>query len=141
MSHITPIDLEIKNLDALKLTCKRLGVEWMEDQETYKWYGRFVGDYPLPQGVKIEDLGKCDHAIRVPGASYEIGVLDRDGKITLMWDFWGAGGLEKVLGPGGAKLKQMYAIEEAKLEAERRGYFCLEEVKENGDIELTIEVN
>ena len=33
-----------------------------------RWYGRLVGDYPLPSWVKVEDLGKCPHAIRVPGA-------------------------------------------------------------------------
>lgn len=140
MSHVTILDLEINNLDALKAACQRLGLEWMENQHTYKWYGQFMGDYPLPQGFSKNDLGKCTHAIRVPGASYEIGVVIRQGKTTLMWDFWQSGGLEKILDKGGAKLAQAYAIEAAKLDALSQGQNCYETVNEEGDIELTIEV-
>jgi hypothetical protein len=141
MSHVTPINLEIKDLEALKMACERLGLTWMEGQKTYRWYGRFVGDYPMPEGFTVKDLGKCSHAIRVPGASYEIGVVERNGENILMWDFYYSGGLEKVLGQGGYKLKQAYSIEAAKLQAFRDGYTNFtEEVDQNGDIHLTIEV-
>ena len=140
MSHITQINIEIKSLDALKAACERLGLRWIEGQTTYKWYGRFVGDSPMPQGFTVEDLGKCTHAIQVPGASYEIGVVIRNGKTQLMWDFYSSGGLEKALGKGGEQLIQAYAIETAKLDALSQGYNCSEAVNEAGDIELTIEV-
>ena len=122
MSHVSQIELKIKSLEALKAACARLGLIFAENQHTYKWYGQFMGDYPLPEGVKLEDLGKCHHAIRVPGARYEIGVVEKQGEYTLMWDFWHEGGLERVLGQGGGKLKQAYSVEQTKLVARRAGY-------------------
>jgi hypothetical protein len=126
MSHVSTIELEIKDLDALKAACRRLGLEWREGQTTYRWYGTHVGDYPIPEGFTKEDMGKCTHAIRVPGASYEIGVVIRNGKTTLLWDFWGSGGLERVLGQGGGKLKQAYAVEATTRAAKRQGYKVIE---------------
>ena len=98
MSHVARIELEINDLDSLKAACKSLGLEFVPDQKTFEWYGRQVGNYPLPDGFTLEDMGRCDHAIRVPGAQYEIGVVKRRGKYTLLWDFWEDGGLETVLG-------------------------------------------
>lgn len=142
MSHVTLLSFVIKSLEALKMACKRLGLEFMENQTTYKWFGRWVGDYPLPKGFKKEQLGHCTHAIRVPGADYEIGVVvGKDGEISLLWDFWSAGGLENVLGKGGYKLEQAYIIEDGKLEAAKQGYAAIEEEQENGDVKLYIEVN
>ncbi len=140
MSHVTQIEIKVKSLEALKAACQRLGLEWLEGQKTYKWYGRHVGDYPIPEGLTVDDMGKCTHAIKVPGASYEIGVLDRgNGAFQLLWDFWSGGGLERVLGKGGGKLKQAYALEVAKVQARRAGYSCIERVEEDGQtITLTM---
>lgn len=100
MSHVATIDVEIRSLEDLRAACKRLGLEFVEGQETYRWYGRHVGDYPLPKGFEISDLGKCKHAIRIPlsteGAdlAYEIGVAARrDGGngYVLLWDFFNSG--------------------------------------------------
>ena len=126
MSHVSTIEIEIKDIEALKAACQRLGYEFREGQTSYRWFGRFVGNYPLPQGFKVEDLGRCTHAIRVPGADYEIGVVTREGKTTLLWDFWRAGGLENVVGKNGAKLKQAYAAEATKRAAKKAGYLVTE---------------
>lgn len=126
MSHVSQIEIEIKDLEALKAACQRLGYEWLEGKTTYKWWGHWVGDYPMPQGFKVEDLGKCTHAIRVPGANFEIGVVIRNGKTTLMWDFYQSGGLERVVGKNGAKLKQAYAAEATKRAAKKAGYLVTE---------------
>lgn len=132
MSHVAKIELEINDLDALKAACQRLGLEFCCGQTTYRWYGEFVGDHPLPEGLTVQDLGRCDHAIRVPGASYELGVLKRNGKYLLLWDFWGEGGLERVLGRNAGKLKQAYAIERTRREAMRKGYRITESKTRNG---------
>ena len=121
MSHISKIELKIKDLEALKMACSRLNLEFRKNQKTYKWYGRFVGDTVLPEGVREEELGACDHAIHVPGADYEIGVLQRGKEYILLWDSWFKGGLEKKLGNGAGKLKQAYAPEKIRLEARKRG--------------------
>jgi hypothetical protein len=105
---LATISLEVKDLDALDEACKRLGLELVRGQETYKWFGSLgnnklepsekpghynvvadCGDgrvyrfeFELPPGFKIEDLGRSCHVIRVPGSNgYEIGVVRRrDGR-------------------------------------------------------------
>lgn len=96
MSHVVDVDVQIKDIDALKEACKERGLELVQ-KSTYRWYGRHVGDWPMPTGFTRADLGKCEYAIRVPGAdsdTYEIGVVRRrDGKegYTFMYDFFNAG--------------------------------------------------
>lgn len=133
MSHITTVKVKIKNLKALKESCKALGLEFRENQKTYHWYGYSVGDYPLPEGFSKEDLGKCEHAIGIPGnkEAYEIGVCksrNQDDEYTLLWDFWHGGyGLEEVVGKDCNRLTNSYAeqvaLEEAKAIAESQGFF------------------
>lgn len=139
MSHVAKIELEIRDLETLKQACQRLNLEFMENQQTYRWYGRSVGDAPLPEGFTIEDLGKCHHAIRVPGASYEIGVVQRQGKYQLLWDNWHSGGLERILGPGAGRLKQAYAIARVAKEARLKGYRLTEKQK-NNTVQLVLTV-
>ena len=64
MSHVAEIEIEITDLAALAAGCRRLGFVFKDGQRSYKWYGRWEGDYPLPEGFSQEDLGKCDHAIK-----------------------------------------------------------------------------
>jgi hypothetical protein len=143
MSHVASIEIEVRDLEALKAACRTLGLEFVADQRTYRWYGRHVGDYPLPQGFTVEDLGRCDHAIRVPGNSlaYEIGVTRRrDGRpgYVLLWDFWRGGyGLEERVGKDACKLKQAYAVEAAKRAAQRAGQrFLGQSTKADGTVVL-----
>ena len=140
MSHVSEIDIVIKSLDAVRAACERLGWQFVERQTTYKWYGRWVGDSPLPKNTKIEDLGKCDHAIKVPGASYEVGVVEMpDGTYALRYDLWSSGGLDAKLGKNAGFLKQAYSIEAAKIAARRKGFSCYEQVQEDGKtIELVM---
>ena len=112
MSHVTTVDIEIKDLEALKEACEKIGLVLNRDQKNYKWFGRHVGDYPLPEGFSKEDLGKCDHAISIPNNSmaYEIGVIKQDHKYTLLWDFWNHGyGMESHVGENCKKLVAAYA--------------------------------
>ena len=136
--HVASIKLEVKNLDALKAACQRLGLEFREGQTTYAWFGYFAGDAPLPEGFTAQDLGKCTHAIQVPGASYEIGVAFKNGVWRLLWDSWRSGGLEQALGPDCNKLRQAYGVEAAKLEAQRQGYSVWETQEEDGAVKLHV---
>jgi hypothetical protein len=132
MSHVARIELEIKDLDALKAACLELGLELMHGQQTFCWYGEVVGDSAIPEGFDADDMGKCHHAIRVPGAKYEVGVVNRNGKYTLLWDFYNAGGLERVLGKGACRLKQAYSAERVRREARLKGYHLQERKTEQG---------
>jgi hypothetical protein len=126
MSHIQTIEVEITDLQALKSACKRLNLEWKQDQKTFKWY---------------QGQSKCDHAIKVPAATYEIGVLknaDRKG-FTLQVDYYDRKVTEKI-GQLGGLFKQAYALEKAKLEAIRKGYSVKEHKINERQIELRISV-
>jgi hypothetical protein len=133
MSHVATIEVEIQNLKCLKSAVKRLGLVWKENQKNYKWFGRHVGDYPMPDGMTTNDLGKCIHAIGVPGAEYEVGVI-RDPmnkkNYKLIWDFWDKRLLNK-LGPNAWKLSQAVAIEQGKYAAKLKGFTCKEEVMDD----------
>ena len=92
MSHIVTISTVITNLAALKAAALDLGAVWNEGKTTYNWFGRSVGDYPLPKGMTAAMLGKCEHAISLPGVNYEIGVVKLpDSTYTLAFDFYGSG--------------------------------------------------
>lgn len=128
MSHITTIKTKITDLDALKEACKSLGLVFKENQKNYKWYGRSVGDYPLPLGFKESDLGKCDHAISLKNNkdAYEIGLVKRGDEYVMVWDFWNGGyGLEKVVGKDCENLTDSYTnykgINETKIMAKEYG--------------------
>lgn len=120
MSHVTVINVEIKDLEALKVACEKAGLEFREGQKTYRWYGRSVGDYPLPKGFTADDLGKCDHAIGIPNnnKSYEIGVVKKGESYSMLWDFWNGGyGLEALAGKDCSNVTDAYATEVALKEA------------------------
>ena len=119
-----------------------MGWQFVEGQKTFEWYGQFVGDYNdanlQASGIDQEDYGKCDHAIRVPGASYEIGLVNRpDGTIMPLWDFWQSGGLSNITpdnGMGG--FLQAYGVEKAKLAARKNGHSVTERKLEDGRVQL-----
>lgn len=111
------MELIIDDLESLELACKRLGCTLIKNQKTYKWWGHHVGDYPLPKGMKKEDMGKCTHAIKVPNASWEVGVIEqKDKKFKLIYDFYGEEGrkIHNVCGKELGKLKQAYTVEHLK---------------------------
>ncbi len=165
MSHVAKVDVEITNLDDLEAACKRIGLELVRGQQTYEWYGSSVGDTPLLDGFTEEELGTCDHAIRVPEdhpihqiyeRPYEIGVCKRrDGKagFALLWDYFAGGfGLWEHLGTNRTpdlnendgwkydgqmpKLKQAYAICAAQRVAAQRGFRIQEQTQQDGSVRM-----
>ena len=123
---MTKVEVKVKDLAVLAKVCKELGLELKIGQKTYRWFGKFVGDSKLPDGLRIEDLGKCDHAISVAGNSsaYEVGLRkEPDGSFRLVYDFWGSGyGLEAAVGKNCGKLMQAYSQEVAKKNLLKSGY-------------------
>lgn len=145
MSHVATIDIEVRDMGALAEAAKRIGMELVPDQKTYRWYGRHVGDFPLPEGFAESDLGSCEHALRVlkPDGTpdkhiYEIGIVRRrDGKpgYTLLWDFIDSR-LRKVVGDECGLLKQAYALVVAKKAAMAKGFRVQEVPMPNGQVQL-----
>jgi hypothetical protein len=141
MSHVVRLELVIDSLDSLELACKRLGCSLIKNQKTYKWWNTHVGDYPLPEGMKKEDMGKCAHAIKVPNANWEIGVIEQsDKKFKLIYDFYGPEGqkIHNVCGEKLGKLKQIYTVEHLKKKIKDKKRVKEEMVGKK--IRLTIEV-
>lgn len=116
MSHISKIELEVRDIQVLSSACNRLGLELLKGQKTFKWYGKEA---------------KCDHAIRVPGAKYEIGVLKNGSIFELSCDYYDSN-IEKVVGKQAGLLKQAYAVEKAKIEARKKGYSLMERKTQTG---------
>jgi hypothetical protein len=125
MSHLVAIKTEVKDVAALKAACAEMGLVFKEGQRTYKWWGESMGDYPLPEGVTKAELGTCAHAIGVPGATWEIGLMEnkKTGGYRIMFDFYGHEGqkLDAAIGRGGEKLLQLYGVHKAQIEAKKRG--------------------
>lgn len=95
MSHVIKQECEILDIESLKKAVAMFpDLEWRE-KKTYHWYGRHVGDYPLPEGISISDLGKCEFAIGVKGnpKAYEVGVAKKkNGEgYELLVDFYAGG--------------------------------------------------
>jgi hypothetical protein len=116
MSHISKIELEVRDLGILGQACERLGLRLVRGKRRFRWYGK---DAP------------CDHAIRVPGADYEIGVINPNGLYELTCDFYD-GTLEKAIGRQGGFLRQAYALEKTTTEARKKGYSVLERKTDTG---------
>ena len=142
MSHMVEIAAKISDLESLKKACSDLDFVFLENQKTYKWFGQWVGDSPMPKGLTEADLGHCDHAISVPGAKYEVGVVKRGNDYALVWDYWQAGGLlDKLGGQKASKLMRSYSLHKTYKEAVRLGHAVYNESHDaEGGIELTLGV-
>ena len=141
MSHISSVKVEVKDLESLRRACARLGLEFVDNQTSYKWYGRWVGNVPVPEGFSKDEMGRCQHAIRVAGneRAYEVGVVQsRTGAgYELHFDpYHGGYGLMPLIGENAAKLRQMYATEVAKKQMRREGYQVSEKQGQDGKIRL-----
>lgn len=86
-----------------------------KDTNVYSWWGHHVGDYPIPKGMKKEELGKNAEFVialndeakaevrkKNGGEPYEVGVVadpNNPGCWTVIYDFYGGGrGVNDILG-------------------------------------------
>lgn len=119
MSHISDLAMAFNDLDALeKAAASHHGGTLVRGATSYKWVGRWYGDSPVPrslfgtnqqeylrvcslpyqeQKAYMENLlGKCAHKITFPGHTYEVGVVDVEGNLLLVWDW--ATPLQNIMG-------------------------------------------
>jgi len=125
MSHMSTIELEVKDIDILSQACNRMGLKLIRDQKTHKWFG--------------SKDGVCDHAISIPEAEYEIGVTKKNGQYELNCDFYDRR-LTQAIGENGGRLKQSYAIEKTRQAARMRGYSVTERMNES-KVQLRISIS
>ncbi len=115
MSHISKIEIKIHDINTLKKACQRLGFNFLENKKCF---------------VRYKGTSECDHAIQVPGAKYEVGLRGPE----LLFDDYYQGGLTGNI-PG--RIKQAYAVERVKQEANTRKMRIVEKPTKNG-IQLTL---
>ena len=155
MSHVATVDLEVKDLEALQEACNRLGLQLVRDQQSYDcWYtltkpekrAEFLRvteqseNDLVPAGFAVSDLGKCEHAIRLPQSpdGYEIGLARRrDGRpgYVLLWDPY-SDFLKCAIGENASKLRVEYATAVAKRTALASGYQVTEQRRTDGSVGL-----
>lgn len=80
MSHVVTLKVKPRCKKVLRETFESLGGTWNEGATRFKWWGRSVGDYPLPQGFSEKDLveGICSHTVSFPNVRYEVGIIEVD---------------------------------------------------------------
>lgn len=159
MSHIQTCDVELRDLEAVKTACERLGWSLVKGQKTFKWFGVWVGDTEAPRHLFHDEkayrnfqamspesqrasmtsrMSWCDHAIKVPGADYEIGLQWDGACYRPVWDYYETGGLAEHMGTDGGKLAQAYAVEYAKRWAWSQGYSIEEQSLADGTVEISM---
>ena len=126
MSHLAKIQLQIKDLAALRLAAAARGLELVEGAQSFKWY---------------QGQGKCDHKLRVKGGSargYEIGIVRDEvgGGYSLLWDDFDQE-LKGAAGTGAGALKQEYGAAVATKYYESEGFTVHRTLSSDGKIVLT----
>jgi hypothetical protein len=117
MSHVAvqetkPGEPLFADVDCLKAAAELLGCRLVK-RNTYAWYGRHVGDYPMPKGMTAEQLGKnAEYVIEateegkakagVSGGCYDVGIVpdaNNPGAYVPIYDFYGQlHGIDRLLG-------------------------------------------
>jgi hypothetical protein len=117
MSHVAAIETKagepvFADVDCLKLAAEMIGCRLVK-RNTYAWYGRHVGDYPMPKGMTADQLGKnAAYVVEateegkqkhgVSGGCYDVGIVadpNNPGCYTPVYDFYGQSyGINKLIG-------------------------------------------
>lgn len=126
MSHISTVEVTIKDLDSLSQACQSLGVELVLGQQTFLNYN--------------QRQSPCDHAIRIPGSkeAYEIGVVsNKDGTYHLQLDnFMGGKGMVEKVGRDAVGLRQAYTITASTNQLQKQGFRVRQMAQADGSVSL-----
>lgn len=118
MSHIVEVQTEIRDVEALSRACRRLELSTPVFQTAQLFTGAVTG-----------------HCVELPGWRYPL-VCDLERGKLAFDNYEGRWGNRVELD----KLLQAYAVEKARLEAERVGHTVVEAPVADGAIKLTIHV-
>jgi hypothetical protein len=123
MSHFTDVDITVRDLDALQAACQELDLGFETDAQARGYaHNSTHGDYV----IKLK--GPYDIAVnRQP-----------DGNMTLTADLW-RGHVEREVGSGFGRLKQLYGVHLATREARRRGLHVQRQHLADGRIRLQLQ--
>jgi hypothetical protein len=119
VSHIVTIRTEVRDAEAVRAACRRLGAP----APVHGTHKVFTGEV---QGL----------AVQLPGWQYPV-VCDLDKRILQFDNFGGRWGEQRHLD----RFLQAYACEKAKIEARRNGHSVTEQELPDGCVRLTIQVS
>ncbi|MGL4942086.1 MAG: DUF1257 domain-containing protein [Thermoguttaceae bacterium] len=118
MSHIVTVNVEVRDLDAVKSACRRLNLK-----EPVHGRAKLFAD--TAEGI----------IVKLPDWLYPVVCVLETGELKYD-NFGGKWGDEKHL----RNFVQMYGVEKATLEARRKGYSVIEQQLADGSVKLTVNV-
>jgi hypothetical protein len=121
MSHFTTIDIEIKDIEALKAACAEMALAVVDNTEARGWGSA---------------RARADHVIKLQGP-YDIAVNRQADGYELNADLWG-GHVEREVGSGFGRLKQLYGVHKTINEARQRRLSVRRQNLPNGQIRLAL---
>ncbi len=128
MSHFTEIRTHVKDLAALALATRDLGLDIQ--------LVRADGTKPTIRGYATATR-EVDVAVRLHGP-YDAGFIQqRDGTYQLVADWWN-GHVAKEIGDEGGKLLQRYAYHVVRLQAWRKGLTVQHTTTEDGSLRVVL---
>ena len=119
MSHVVQIKTQVRDAEAVRAACRRLGLTEPVQGTTRLFSGEVTG-----------------LAVQLPGWRYPAVAQLDTGQIQFD-NFQGNWGEQKELD----RFLQSYAVEKAKLEARRKGHSVTEQQLQDGSVKLTIQVS
>ena len=118
MSHVVHIKTEVRDPDAVRAACRRLGLA-----------------EPVHGTTKLYSSRATGWAVRLPDWNYPV-VFDTANGEARYDNFGGYWGAQKELD----HLMQAYSVEKAKIEARKKGHTISEQALADGSIKLTVQV-
>ncbi|EMI57053.1 hypothetical protein [Rhodopirellula sallentina] len=118
MSHVVQIETQVRDATAVRAGCSRLGL-----------------DEPVEGEVRLFSETVSGLAVQLRDWRYPV-VFDLDTGETKFDNYQGHWGKRERLD----EFLQAYAVEKATQEARRKGYGVTERLREDGSIQLTIQV-
>ena len=123
MSHVATVEMAVKDLSALEVASKKLGLLFQRGKETWRSFD--------------SQTNRSTHAISVPNSSYDIGVIKTNTGFELKMDEFGSQArvIHERLGMGLAKLKSEYTATVTTKQLQRQGY-RVQRTMQDGRIQL-----
>jgi hypothetical protein len=118
VSHIVEIKTEVRDPDAVRAACRRIGLA-----------------EPVHETVRLYSTKATGLAVRLPDWNYPV-VFDTAKGEARYDNFNGRWGEQRHLD----RFMQAYSVEKAKIEARKRGHTVTEQALTDGSIKLTVQV-
>ena len=122
MSHFTTIKTQIRDVEALSMAVKELGLTLAENARA--------------RGYASNET-KGDYVIRLKGP-YDVALNKTEGGAYGLTTDWWEGHVEKEVGANFGRLLQLYGVHKTMIESRKHGRLIRRQAQADGSIKLTI---